>query len=87
MNIEVLEDSDDKLKIRVDTNLTIINLLNERIWNQKVDVSAYRLAHPYLAKPEIMVRAKNPKKAIAEAAGDVLSDIKEFRKLFAAAVK
>lgn len=87
MNIEVLEDSDEKLKIRIDTNLTLINLLNERIWNQKVDVSAYRLEHPYLAKPEIMVRSKNPKKAIVEAAGEILYEIKEFRKQFAAAVK
>ena len=87
MKIEILEDGDEKLKIKVDTDLTVMNLLNERIWQQKVDASAYKADYPYLSKPILMVRAKNPKKAIVDAAGQIVEEVKDFRKHFAAAVK
>lgn len=87
MKIEVLENEDEKLKIEIDTNLTLVNLLNEKIWEQKVEVSAYKQEHPYLSKPVILVKSKNPKKAVVDAADAVIEEIKEFRKQFSAAVK
>lgn len=87
MKIDVIENEDNKLKIDVHTNLTFVNLLNECIWQQKVDVSAYKMDHPYLSNPTILVKAKNPKKAVLDATTQIIEDIKEFKKQFQAAVK
>jgi len=87
MKIDVLENDDNKLKIELHTNLTIVNLLNENIWKQKVDVSAYRTDHPYLSRPILMVKSKNPKKSILDAATEIIEDVKEFRKQFQNAMK
>ena len=87
MKIEVLENEDEKLKVEVHTNLTLINLLNDKIWKQKIDASAYKVEHPLLSKPVIMVRGKNPKKAVLDATEQIIDDVKEFRKHFQAAVK
>ncbi len=87
MKITVLENEDEKLKFEIDTNLTLVNLLNESIWNQKVDASAYKKDHPYLSKPVVLVRAKNPKKAVLDATDEIIGDVKEFRKQFQASMK
>ena len=87
MKIDVIENEDNKLKIDVHTNLTFVNLLNECIWQQKVDVSAYKTDHPYLSNPTILVKAKNPKKAVLDATTQIIEDVKEFKKQFQAAVK
>ncbi len=87
MKIDVIENEDNKLKIDVHTNLTFVNLLNECIWQQKVYVSAYKTDHPYLSNPTILVKAKNPKKAVLDATTQIIEDIKEFKKQFQAAVK
>jgi DNA-directed RNA polymerase subunit L len=87
MKIEVLENEDEKLKILVHTNLTLINLLNEKIWKQRVEMTAYKKEHPYLSQPILMVKGKNPKKAVLDAADEMIEDIKEFRKHFQHAVK
>ena len=60
MKIEVLEDEKDTLKIEIHDNQTLVNLINENLWQQKVDMAAYRIDHPYLSKPVLIVKAKNP---------------------------
>lgn len=87
MKIEVLENEDEKLKIKLDTNLTLVNLLNDALWKEKVSLSAYKMEHPYLAKPILLVKSKNPKKSIINAAEQVIEDVKEFRKHFSTAMK
>lgn len=87
MKIDVIENEDDKLKIDVHTNLTIVNLLNECIWQQKVELSAFKMAHPYLSNPTILVKAKNPKKVIIDAAEQIIEETKDFRKQFQLAMK
>ena len=87
MKINVIENEDEKLKFEMDTNLTLVNLLNENIWKQKVDAAAYKKEHPYLSKPVILVRSKNPKKAVLDATEQIIEDVKEFMKHFSAAMK
>ncbi|MBI4018831.1 MAG: hypothetical protein HY364_01090 [Candidatus Aenigmarchaeota archaeon] len=79
MKVTVLEEEKEKLKIELD-DLTFANLLNENLWKQKVDFAACNLSHPYLANPVITVKAKNPKKAVLDAAEQALTDAKELRK-------
>ncbi len=84
MNVEVVEESDEKLKLKIE-DLTFINLLNENIWKQKsVDMAAYNVEHPYLSQPVLVVRSKNPKKTVLDAAEQILDDIKELKKKVAA---
>jgi DNA-directed RNA polymerase subunit L len=79
MKVNVLENNKDKLKIEVET-VTLANLLNEGIWKQKVDYSAYNVDHPYLSKPVIVIKGGNPKKALFDAADQILKDVKDMKK-------
>jgi len=83
MKIEVIENEKDKVKIEIHDNLTLVNLLNENVWKQKgVDVSTYSKQHPYLSKPVLLVKSKNPKKTILDAAEQVIADVTEIKKQF-----
>ena len=79
MKVSVVEESKEKLKIELD-DLTFANLLNENLWKQKVDYAACNVSHPYLSNPVITVQAKNPKKAVLDAAEQALADAKDLRK-------
>lgn len=84
MKIKLLEDEKDKLKLEIDS-VTFVNLLNENLWKQKIDYAAYNISHPYLSNPVLTISAKDPKKALFNAAEQVLSDVKELRKQLAKA--
>jgi DNA-directed RNA polymerase subunit L len=86
MKVEVLENDDNKVKIKMPRGLTMVNLINENIWQQKgIDVSAFATEHPYLSEPVLLVKAKNPKKAILDAIEQIEEDAKDLRKQLAAA--
>jgi len=87
MKLEVIENEDEKLKIRI-PDATLITLVNENVWQQKgIDVSAYAPEHTYLSQPVLLVRAKNPKKAVLDAIGQIQDDVKDLKKQFNAQVK
>ena len=87
MKIEVLEDEKDTLKIEIHDNQTLVNLINENLWQQKVDMAAYKIDHPYLSKPVLIVKSKNPKKALLDATEQVIEDVKELKKKLSAELK
>ncbi len=88
MKVEVLENEEGKLKVKIHESLAFVNLVNENIWQQKgIEVSAYSTEHPYLAKPVLLVKSKNPKKSVLEATRQIADDAKELRKQFSAAMK
>ncbi|MBI4014714.1 MAG: hypothetical protein HY365_02045 [Candidatus Aenigmarchaeota archaeon] len=82
--MKVLSEEGDMLKMEVD-DLTLANLINENLWKQKIDYAACNLAHPYLAKPVLTVKAKNPAKAVKDAAEQALADVQELKKKLAKA--
>lgn len=83
MKVEVLEDENDVLKIEIHDNLTLVNLLNENIWKQRgLDYAAYAQDHPYISKPVLVVKSKNPKRSLLDAADRIIEDVKELRKQF-----
>lgn len=87
MEIRILEENDDMLKVEID-DVTLVNLLNEKVWKQRgIDFSAYHIAHPYLAKPVITVKSKNPKKALIDAADKIVEDVDALRKKLQTALK
>lgn len=80
MKIEVIEQSDEKLKVKLD-DLTLVNLLNENIWKQRgLHYAAYAIEHPYLSQPVLTVKSKDPKKTLIEAAERIADDAKELKK-------
>ena len=86
MKIEIIENEKDKIRIQV-PDVSFVNLLNETIWKEKVDFAAFNIDHPYLSKPVLVVKSKNPKKSIVDAAERVIEDIKDARKQFQAAFR
>ena len=88
MDITVLEHEKEKLKVETTASLTLVNALNENMWKQKAtDVAAYNVGHPYLSKPVLLIKSKNPKKTLIDAADAIAEDVGEFRKKLAAALK
>lgn len=87
MNVEIVEENEGMMKVRIDDTSTLVNLLNENVWKQKVDYSAYSIDHPYMAKPVIVVKAKNPKKSILDAAEETISQLKDLKKQISASLK
>lgn len=86
MKIEVIENEKGKLKIEM-PDVTFVNLLNEDIWKEKADFSAYNIDHPYLSRPVLVVKSKNPKKTVTDAAERIIGDVKTVRKHFSEAAK
>jgi DNA-directed RNA polymerase subunit L len=86
MEINVLEQTDEKIRLEV-SSLTFVNLLNETLWKQKIEWAAWSQQHPYLSKPVVSVKAKDPKKALIAAAEEIQSDAESLKKAFAKAVK
>jgi len=89
MNITVLENEKDKLKIDID-DLTFVNVLNEVIWNQdraSLDYAGYSIDHPYLANPVLVVKSRNPKKTVIDAAEQIIKDVNALKKQALAQMK
>jgi DNA-directed RNA polymerase subunit L len=86
MEVKILEETEDKVKLEVD-DLTFVNLLNEALWKQKIEWAAWARDHPYLSKPVVSVKAKDPKRALVAAAEEIQSDAEAIKKAFAKAAK
>jgi DNA-directed RNA polymerase subunit L len=81
VQIDVLEEEGDRLKLRVHDNITLLTLVNENLWKQKgTDFAAVTIDHPYLAKPVLTLKSKKGKKAVIEAAEQILDDVSALRK-------
>ena len=88
MEIKVLEKTDESVKIEVigETH-TLLNLLREKSWKAGASQASYMIEHPYLSNPKITVKAKNPRKVLADATQMVTDDAKEFGKEFGRSLK
>ena len=81
-----LEDNEAKISIKGESN-TLLNLLRESIWKQKPESATYKVDHPYLSDPELIVKAKNPMKVLDDSAQDILDQVKELGKEFSKVLK
>lgn len=88
MQLKVLENKQDKLKIEVaDEGHTLLNLLRENAWKKGAKQASYLTEHPYLSQPKIVVIADNPKKVLSDAAQLVIDDAQDFERQFKRASK
>lgn len=86
MTIEVLEDEAGRIKLKLD-DLTFANVLNDVAWEHNAEFAAYAKEHPYLADPVMVVKAKNPKKVLLDAAASIEKDANDLRAKFEKALK
>lgn len=88
MEIKVLEENKDTGKVKIEfDDVTFASLLNEILWKGKVDYAAWNKPHPYLAKPFVVVKSKDPKKSLLDAAEKIQDEIESLKKAFARAAK
>ena len=81
MNIKILEQEKDSIKVEVDS-LTIVEIL--RVYLNKdssVSFAAWRRDHP-TKNPVLSVKAKNPKKSIKDAVSAITKDLDKVSKDF-----
>jgi len=83
MQLKKLETGKEKLKLEViGEDHTLLNLLRENSWKENADQAAYMIEHPYLSKPKIIIKSKNPKKTLIGAAQLVIDETTSFQKEF-----
>ena len=82
MEVKLVEENKEKgtIKIEVD-DATLVSLINENLWRgKKAEYAAWVKDHPYLSKPELVVKAKDPKAALVAAAEQVVKDTDTLKK-------
>jgi DNA-directed RNA polymerase subunit L len=81
MKLKVLEETDGKIRIEVDGEThTLLNVLKGNAWKAGAEQASYIIRHPLMSQPELIIRAKNPRKVLKEAANMVIEDAKEMQK-------
>jgi DNA-directed RNA polymerase subunit L len=88
MELKVIEKKPDKLRMElVGETHTLLNILTEYAWDAKASQASYIIDHPYLSQPELIVKSKNPKKTLSDAAQMIIDRSKDFKTVFGRAVK
>lgn len=88
MKLKKISKTKEKLVVEVDgEDHTLLNLLRENAWNTGADQAAYMIEHPYLLKPKIIIRSKNPVKTLVDAAQAAADEAEVFQKVLAKALK
>ncbi|NOX71634.1 MAG: DNA-directed RNA polymerase subunit L [Candidatus Micrarchaeota archaeon] len=88
MKLEVFENGKEKIGIEViGEGHTLLNILKEEAWSAGAKQASYIIKHPYMSKPKIIVRGKNPKKVLMDAAQRIVDESKEFSTLFSRETK
>jgi DNA-directed RNA polymerase subunit L len=88
MELKVIERRPDRLGIRVSGEThTLLNILTEYAWEAKASQASYMIEHPYLSQPEIIVKSKNPKKTLSDAAQIIIDRSREFKSAFDRSLK
>ena len=86
MEINVLKQEKNKIEFEVlEEDHTFCNALGNKLWEDKdVEAAAYRIEHPLISHPVMLVQTKkgDPKKVLAKAVESLKTDIKNLRTCF-----
>lgn len=82
MNVELLQDEKDKVKLRVENEFaTLLGAVKNELWSTKgVDVAVLNKRHPLVGKPELTVHGKDAKKLVKTATQKFKEEAEEFEK-------
>jgi DNA-directed RNA polymerase subunit L len=88
MELSAIEKEKEKMRVEVrgETH-TMLNLIRENSWKVGAKQAAYIIQHPYISQPEIIIRSRNPRKTLQDAAQRVIDDSREFSRAFKRAMK
>jgi DNA-directed RNA polymerase subunit L len=79
--MKIIESKEGKVVLETEEGATLLNLLVERIWEQKgVKRAAYGTKHPFLEKMELLVEGADNQKAIEKACDSIIKDCDDLLK-------
>jgi DNA-directed RNA polymerase subunit L len=91
MELKIVEDTKNRMTVEMPSeDHTFPNLLRKTLWEDSdVDVAAYKMEHPLVGKPQLMVQTKKgePKAVLKKAAGTIEKRAKELAGLFSKKIK
>lgn len=84
MEIEVIEDTKDKLVVEIkgEGHGFVNALKNELNMQKEVKAAGYNIRHPLVGVPKLIIHGKDPKKRLKEAAKAVKKEADTFLKAF-----
>ena len=82
MELNVVDSSKGKLKVEISgrNSLTLANLINENLWQQKGVTAAFAKKHPYMSEPEVLIKTGDPKGALKKAVQQIVKDVDVLEK-------
>jgi len=87
MDVSVVEESKDKLKVEVKgETVTLTQLIAKQAWKEGGEAAAIR-EHPFMVQPKILVTGSNPRKILEKSAKAVEEQCDEFKAEFKKALK
>ena len=88
MKLEIESQETGKIELLVEgEDHTLLSIIKENAWKKGADQASYIIKHPYLSEPKLIIRAKNPKKILTDAAQLAMDDSKEFGIVFSREIK
>jgi len=88
MEITVLNEDKEKIEIEIEgEDHTLCNALRTELWNQDVDMAAYKIEHPLVGEPVLFVSGKNPKGKLIKASSSLKKLFKSMKDDFSKEVK
>lgn len=81
MELKVIEEGKDKLKIEVKMEgHTFCNLIRDELWNDKsVEAAGYNVEHALVSEPRLLVHGSSPIKSLQNAVERLRKKNDEFR--------
>lgn len=86
MEINIVSEEKNKIEFEViGEDHTLCNALRKKLWEDRdLEVAAYRIEHPQISDPKMIVEMKkgSPKKALSNAVDGLKEDIKSLKTSF-----
>jgi DNA-directed RNA polymerase subunit L len=87
MNIKVLEDNKEMMKVEFeDETETLTQLIATQVWKKGGEAAAIR-EHPFLENPKVVIMGSNPTKLLDKAATSLEEECDEFKEEFRRALE
>ncbi len=89
MEVKITEEGENTITVEIDdARHTLPNLLRNNLWEDpSVTLAAYEKKHPVFGSPKLIIKAKNPQKALLTAIKKSQDQLNEFEKEFSKLVK
>jgi DNA-directed RNA polymerase subunit L len=88
MEITILNEDKENLEIEIEgEDHTLCNALRSELWNQEVDVAAYKIEHPLVGEPVLFVSGKSPRAKLIKASDSLKKLFKSLKDDFSKKAK